>query len=91
MTAMSLIGILVMMAAVVVGLVVWLILAYRATKRPYYERYYQRYQPTRRPARAGTRSLASLVDRVHVASQHGIDRSGGQLLVHADDGAGGEE
>ena len=70
MTATSLIGILIMMAAVVVGLVVWLILAYRAARRPYYERYYQRYQPTRRPARAGTRSLASLVDRVHVTSQY---------------------
>lgn len=50
MTAMSLIGILIMMAAVVVGLVVWLFLAYRAARRPYYERYYQRYQPTRLPA-----------------------------------------
>jgi hypothetical protein len=50
MTGASLAGILIMMAAVVLGLVVWLILAFRAAKRPYYERYYQRYQPTRRPA-----------------------------------------
>ena len=50
MTAMSLVGILILMAVIVVGLVVWLGLAFRAGRRPYYERYYQRYQPTRRPA-----------------------------------------
>lgn len=50
MTGTLLVGILVMMAAVVVGLVVWLILAFRAARRPYYEHYHLRYQPTRRPA-----------------------------------------
>lgn len=50
MSATLLIGILVLMAAVVVGLVVWLILTFRAARRPYYERYHLRYQPSRRPA-----------------------------------------
>jgi hypothetical protein len=50
MSATLLIGILVMMAAVVVGLVIWLILAFRAARRPHYERYHLRYQPSRRPA-----------------------------------------
>jgi hypothetical protein len=48
MTATSLTGILIMMAAVVVALVVWLVLAFRAARRPYYERYYLRHQPETR-------------------------------------------
>lgn len=41
MTATSLVIILIMMAVIVVGLLVWLSLAFWAGRRPYY----QRYQP----------------------------------------------
>jgi hypothetical protein len=39
MTGASLVGILITMAAIVVGLVVWLCLVFWAGRRPYYKRY----------------------------------------------------
>lgn len=57
MTATSLVIILIMMAVIVVGLLVWLSLAFWAGRRPYY----QRYQP--QPRRGDDRDARPPPDR----------------------------